>query len=78
MKTECELILYSRPGCHLCDVAAGLLDAAGHRWREVDIDGNPELAERYGVLIPVVRIANTERELGFPFDAEGLARFLAG
>jgi len=78
MKTDPEVILYSRPGCHLCEVVAGMLDARGLRWREVDIDGDPELAERYGLLIPVLRIENTARELRFPFDAERLAQFLDG
>lgn len=78
MKTDSEAILYSRPGCHLCELVAGMLDAAGASWREIDIDGDPDLSRRYGVLIPVVRIRDTERELQFPFDAERLAKFLAG
>jgi glutaredoxin len=76
MKTEPEVILYSRPGCHLCELAAQMLAAAGARWREIDIDGDPDLAGRYGLRIPVVRIETTGRELEFPFDADSLARFL--
>lgn len=78
MKTASEVVLYSRPDCHLCELAAQMLDAADVTWREIDIDGDPELAARYGLLIPVVRIGTTGRELGFPFDAERLLRFLEG
>jgi hypothetical protein len=78
VKTEPDLILYFRPDCHLCDVAARMLEAAGARWRSIDIDGDAELAERYGVLIPVVRSRASGLELRFPFDAETLARFLDG
>jgi hypothetical protein len=77
METTHDAILYSRPGCHLCERAARMLDAAGARWREVDIDGDAELAERYGLVIPVVRRPGSGRELAFPFDAEALAEFLA-
>jgi hypothetical protein len=76
MKTEPEVILYSRPGCHLCELAARMLAVAGVRWREIDIDGDPGLAGRYGLRIPVVRIETAGRELEFPFDADSLARFL--
>lgn len=77
MKTPGPVILYTRDGCHLCELAANLLDEAGVAWRPVDIDGDAALSERYGLLIPVVRRPDAERELAFPFDAEGLACFLA-
>ena len=78
MKTEPEVILYTRPGCHLCELAAQMLAAAGARWREIDIESEPELVGRYGLFVPVVRSAPDGRELRFPFDAERLARFLDG
>lgn len=76
MKTSEHVILYTRDGCHLCELAANLLDEAGIGWRAVDIDGDAALSERYGLVIPVVRRADSGRELAFPFDAERLADFL--
>ena len=55
-----EVTLYSRPGCHLCDEAkeamGPLLREFGAKLREVNIEGDPVLEERYGVDIPVIFI----------------------
>jgi glutaredoxin len=48
------IYLYSRPGCHLCDNARAVLEAAGIAFEEVDITADPALEAEYGVLIPVV------------------------
>jgi glutaredoxin len=48
------VFLYSRPGCHLCDRARDVLEAAGIAFEEVDITTDPALEAEYGVLIPVV------------------------
>jgi glutaredoxin len=70
-----SLILYTRPDCHLCELAAAMLDAAGLAWRPADIESSADLEEEYGVRVPVVRRADTGRELDFPFDEEALTRF---
>lgn len=53
-----DVTLYSRPGCHLCEEAkkaiAPILREAGAALREVNIAGDAELEERYGVDIPVI------------------------
>ena len=49
-----SVFLYSRPGCHLCDRARAVLEAAGIAFEEVDITADPALEAEYGVLIPVV------------------------
>jgi glutaredoxin len=53
-----EVTLYSRPGCHLCEEAKAvmnpLLREFGAKLREVNIDEDPEIAERYCWDIPVV------------------------
>jgi glutaredoxin len=53
-----EVRLYTRPGCHLCDEAksliAPLLAEFGARLLEVNIDGDPELKERYNLDVPVI------------------------
>ena len=55
-----EITLYTRPGCHLCDEAkaaiAPLLREFRAPLREVNIDLDAELAEKYGWDIPVVFI----------------------
>ena len=73
-----DLILYSRPGCHLCDEAADLLAvvAPGREFRTVDIEDDLALLDRYGVRVPVLRLEPSGVELGWPFDAAALTRFL--
>jgi glutaredoxin len=57
---EREVVMYTRRGCHLCDEAWAILEAARQRFgcalRQVDIDADPALAERYGTQVPVVAI----------------------
>ena len=57
-----EVTLYTRPGCHLCDEAKAaitpLLREFRAALREVNIDLDAELAEKYGWYIPVVFIGN--------------------
>jgi glutaredoxin len=58
--TPLEVTLYSRPGCHLCeDVKVAikpLLHEFNAHFREVNVDLDPLLAERYGWEIPVIFI----------------------
>lgn len=65
------LTLYGTRGCHLCDVAEGLLaQAAGARavdWVYCDIALDDVLVTRYGERIPVLR-HDDGRELGWPFS----------
>jgi glutaredoxin len=55
-----EVTLYTRPGCHLCEEAKALLQPLlcefGATLREVNIDEDPELTQRYARDIPVVFI----------------------
>ena len=55
-----EVIVYSRPGCHLCDVVKETLARAAKmadfQWREVNIDTDPELQRLYNDQVPVVFI----------------------
>lgn len=55
-----DVTLYSRPGCHLCEEAkaaiAPLLREFGAILREVNIDEDTLLKERYGLDIPVIFI----------------------
>jgi glutaredoxin len=52
--------LYSRAGCHLCDVAADELRAAGIPFTETDITGDRDLEADYGDRIPVIMLDGRE------------------
>ena len=55
-----EVVVYSRSGCHLCDVVKGTLTGAQGKadfaWHEVDIDSDPQLRLLYNDEVPVVFI----------------------
>jgi len=76
MTVKETLILYSRPGCHLCDLAGAMLDRLEISWREVNIEKDVELEKQYGLEIPVVFYERTKKKLSFPFGEEQLSRFL--
>jgi hypothetical protein len=56
------LHLYTRVGCGLCDRAARLVarEGRGAVIHTVDVDGDPELAHRYGVRVPVICVDGVE------------------
>jgi predicted thioredoxin/glutaredoxin len=62
------VVLYTRQGCHLCDDAWAVLQRAHRRYgfalSQVDIDGDPDLAQRYGLEVPVVLIDGRVRFRG--------------
>ena len=52
-----EVVLYGRPGCHLCDEArAAILGLEGVELREVDIESDDELFKAMLERIPVVEL----------------------
>jgi hypothetical protein len=79
-----DLVLYTRPGCHLCDetraLVQGLLEdraARGRRTaaiRERDITTNPEWERAYFDRIPVVELGG--RRLDLAISGGALRRFL--
>ena len=71
------LVLYGTSCCHLCEQAEGALEQAGVTATHIDIAEDDELIERYGTRIPVLRRADDGTELGWPFDAEAVVRFVA-
>jgi len=60
-----HVVLYSRPGCGLCDRAREVLEFQRARTpfalREVDVTGDDDLERAYGVRIPVVVVDGVER-----------------
>lgn len=55
-----DVLVYSRPGCHLCDVVKDTLKRlqgqADFQWRDIDIDTDAELRALYNEQVPVVFI----------------------
>lgn len=55
-----DVVVYSRQGCHLCEIVKQTLTQAqgqaDFQWREVDIDSDPELRQKYNDQVPVVFI----------------------
>ena len=71
------LTLFQRDDCHLCDLALGVLASArAPDFESVFIDGDDGLEARYGERIPVLRDEARGTELDWPFDADGVRRFL--
>ena len=54
------LVLYGRPGCHLCDDARAVLLDVGEPFEEIDIESDDELLRAYLERIPVVVLDGVE------------------
>ena len=61
---KAQVIVYSRPGCHLCDKAKAAIRQADcaqqYTLEEIDIETSPILLESYQNDIPVVTINGVE------------------
>jgi glutaredoxin len=66
--THLRVVMYTRRGCHLCEDAWTLLQRecgrCGFALEAVDVDTDPELAERYGREVPVVTVNGKVRFRG--------------
>ena len=62
--TKPHVIVYSRPGCHLCDEAKDAIHSAGcddlFTFAEINIESDPELLNKYKYDIPVVTLDGAE------------------
>ena len=76
MQANASVILYHTDACHLCELAAELLIQNGVKYDALDICDDEQLAEQYGIRIPVVKIVDSQNELNWPFDLEALEEFL--
>jgi glutaredoxin len=76
-----EVVLYSARGCHLCERALEVVQAAreelGFELREIAIDGDPELESAYREWIPVVEI-DGRRRFVYHVDPTAFRRAVAG
>ena len=62
--SKLQVIIYSRPGCHLCDEAKAAILSAGCSEQfvleEINIESDEELLRKYKYDIPVVAINGVE------------------
>jgi glutaredoxin len=75
-----HVVLYFRPGCHLCDVAREAIlsqrERHGFEFEEIDIEADEELELEYGIRIPVVEV-DGEEAFEVTVDAERLAQMVS-
>jgi glutaredoxin len=75
-----EVVVYSRRGCHLCDVVKEVLTHAEGKAdfvsREVDIDSDSQLQQQYNNEVPVVFI-NGRKAFKYRMDEDQFLRTLA-
>ncbi len=64
MPEKAHVIIYTKPGCHLCDEAKQRMLAADcehlFELEEINIETDPELMKLYGTEIPVILINGKE------------------
>ncbi len=71
-----RITLYTRPGCHLCEVAVAALEEIGEPFDEVDITSDVELEMEYGERVPVIMLDGKEHGY-WRVEKERLLRDLA-
>ncbi|WP_462189299.1 MULTISPECIES: glutaredoxin family protein [unclassified Frankia] len=76
-----RITLLTRTGCHLCDTArAAVVRVAEQeqvRWREANVNADPQLADAYGDRVPVILLDG--REHGYwRVEEDRLRQALAG
>lgn len=81
MNAVARVTLIGKPGCHLCEDARSVVrqvcEGTGDQWRELSIADAPDLAARYGEMIPVVLVDGEQHAFG-RIDATALRDALAG
>jgi glutaredoxin len=85
-----DVVVYSREGCHLCDIVKETLERiqnqqvqglqvrnqADFTWREIDIDTDPELRQKYNEEVPVIFI-DGRKAFKYHMDERQFLRVLA-
>ena len=73
--------MYTRPGCHLCEVAQAIIEKVRRQtpfeWRVVDISGDADLEAQFGEQIPVVFV-DGRKAFKFHVDEAGFRRKIEG
>ena len=76
-----EVIVYSRKGCHLCEIVKEKLTKlerrGGFRWREVDVENDELLRRRFTDEVPVIFI-DGRKAFKYRLDEQEFLKKLAG
>lgn len=63
---DARVVVYSRPGCHLCDVAEGqvadICAETGDSWARVDITTDDDLTSRFAEQVPVTFVDGAQHD----------------
>lgn len=80
MSSPREVVVYSRKGCHLCEIVketlAKLERRGGFQWREVDVDTDDSLRRQFTDEVPVVFI-DGRKAFKYRLDEQEFLRKLA-
>ena len=75
-----EVIVYSRKGCHLCEIVKETLSKlarnANFNWREIDVDSDELLRRQFTDEVPVVFI-NGRKAFKYRLNEQDFLRKLA-
>jgi len=76
-----QVIVYSRKGCHLCEIVketlAKLHRRGGFTWKEVDVDSDEQLRREFTDEVPVVFI-DGRKAFKYRMNEQEFLRKLAG
>lgn len=79
-ETPPRVVLYTKPGCHLCDdarvVVTAVCDELGEHFDEVDISASEDLMRSFGEQIPVTFVDGEQHDF-WRVDAGRLRAALA-
>ncbi len=80
MQERRDVVVYSRKGCHLCEIIKESLVKLQRRgsfdWREVDVDADEELRRQFTDEVPVVFI-DGRKAFKYRMDEQEFLRKLA-
>ena len=75
-----EVIVYSRRGCHLCEIVkeslVKLQKRGGYNWHEIDVDSDANIRRLYTDEVPVVFI-NGRKAFKYRMDEQEFLRKLS-
>ncbi len=75
-----QVVVYSRKGCHLCEIVKETLvklhRRGGFTWREIDVDSDEDLRRKFTDEVPVVFIDGC-KAFKYRMDEQDFLRKLA-
>ncbi len=78
--SDARVVVYTRRGCHLCDVALDVVAAVcsdtGDSWKQVYIEGDDDLVRQFTDQVPVTYVDGAQHDF-WRVDEERLRAALA-